>query len=67
MPPESYFEVSLLPFSLLFHFTETMTLQGIMYYATYIQGYSRVINGLTNIQTQPVIHFHRLRGEFIFI
>jgi hypothetical protein len=23
--------------------------------------------GLTNIETQPVIHFHRLRGSCIFI
>jgi hypothetical protein len=23
--------------------------------------------GLTNIETQPVIHFHRLRGSFIFM
>jgi hypothetical protein len=23
--------------------------------------------GLTNIETQSVIHFHRLRGSFIFI
>jgi hypothetical protein len=32
-----------------------------------IQGYSRVIMGLTHIETQPVIHFHRLRRSFIFI
>jgi hypothetical protein len=31
-----------------------------------IQGYSRVITGVINIETQPVIHFHRLRGSFIF-
>jgi hypothetical protein len=29
--------------------------------------YSRVIMGLTSLETQPVIHFHRLRGSFIFI
>jgi hypothetical protein len=28
-----------------------------------IQGYSRVIMGLTNMETQIVIHFHRLRGS----
>jgi hypothetical protein len=33
----------------------------------YVQGYSRVIMGLTNVEMQPVIHFHRLRGSFIFI
>jgi hypothetical protein len=33
----------------------------------YIQGYSRVIMGFTTIETQPVIHFHRLRESFIFI
>jgi hypothetical protein len=32
-----------------------------------IQGYSRVIVGLTNIETQPVIHFHRLRVSFILL
>jgi hypothetical protein len=36
---------------------------------SYIQGYSysRVIMDLTNIETQSVIHFHCLRGSFIFI
>jgi hypothetical protein len=29
-----------------------------------VQGYSRVIMGLTNIETQPLIHFHRLRGSY---
>jgi hypothetical protein len=32
-----------------------------------IQSYLRVIMGVTNSETQPVIHFHRLRGSFIFI
>jgi hypothetical protein len=32
-----------------------------------IQDYSRVKMGLTNIEMQPVIHFYRLRGSFIFI
>jgi hypothetical protein len=32
-----------------------------------IQGYSRVIMGLTNIETQTVIHFHRLRGSLYLV
>jgi hypothetical protein len=35
--------------------------------STSLQGYSLVIMGLTNIETQPVIHFHHLRGSFTFI
>jgi hypothetical protein len=32
-----------------------------------MQGYSRVIMGLTNIETQPVIQFHGLRRSIIFM